>query len=244
MFAGFNQQHDGRDDHEQGVKRDNEVVGQVRRGEIDGYGKQDEAEGVFDAVHPVACFGQDVAAECADEDQRNAGAECQDIQRQSAQNGIAGLSDIAQGESERRGDAGADDQRGEYAHDEDGEDFAAGEFAALVLEIGLDGVGQLDVEESEHGKREDDHQACGGKDDPCLLQPYGQKRARQACDDADQRVGQCQTLHIRYGQREGAAFAGGFIADDDAGNNRQKRIHTGGKAQEYPCGKKRQQVGV
>ena len=95
MLERFNQQHDGGDDHKQDIKRDNQVVGQVQRDKIDGYGKQNEAEGVFDAVHPVACFGQDVAAECADEDQRNASAECQGIQCQSAQNDITGLSDIA-----------------------------------------------------------------------------------------------------------------------------------------------------
>ena len=122
----------------------------MRRGEIYGNGQQNEAECVFDAVHPVACFRQDMAAECADDDERHAGAECQDIKREAAQHGIAGLANIAQSKRQRRRNARADNQRRQNTHDEDGNDFTAGEFAALILEIGLDGVGQLDIEEAEH----------------------------------------------------------------------------------------------
>ena len=79
-----------------------------------------------------------MAAECADDDERHAGAECQDIKRKAAQYGIAGLTDIAQSKCQRRRNARADNQGGQNTHDEDGNDFAAGEFIALVLEIGLD----------------------------------------------------------------------------------------------------------
>ena len=142
----------------------------------------------------------------------------------------AGLADIAQSKCQRRRNARADNQGGQNTHDEDGNDFTAGEFVALVLEIGLDGVGQLDIEEAEHGHSQYHHQRCGGKYDPRLLQPYGQQRAGQTSNHADQGIGQCQALYIHHRQGERAAFAGFFIAYDNAGNNRQERIHTGGKA--------------
>ena len=98
----------------------------MRCGKIYGNGQQDEAECVFDAVHPVACFRQDMAAECADDDERYAGAECQDIKSKAAQYGIAGLADIAQSKCQRRRNARADNQGRQNTHDKDGNDFAAG----------------------------------------------------------------------------------------------------------------------
>lgn len=45
----------------------------MRRGEVNGDGKQDKAESVFDGIHPIARLRQDMSSERADGNQRHAG---------------------------------------------------------------------------------------------------------------------------------------------------------------------------
>lgn len=82
--ASVDQQHTGRNQHQQRVQRDDEIIGQVRRGEVNGDGKQDKAESVFDGIHPIACLRQDMPAERADGNQRNAYAQRQSVKCQTA----------------------------------------------------------------------------------------------------------------------------------------------------------------
>ena len=95
LSANLHQQQDGRSKQQQGVQRRGKGVRQEGRGQINRHRQQDKAEGVFDAVHPIARFGQDMAAESADDDQRHAGTQCHGIQCQAAEHGIAGLANVA-----------------------------------------------------------------------------------------------------------------------------------------------------
>ena len=181
-----------------------------------------------------------MAAEGADDNQRQAGAERQGIKRQAAERGIAGLADIAQCKSQRRRHARADNQRREHAHHKHRGDFAAAQFIALVLEIALHGGGQLDAEEAEHRERKHHHQRGGGQHHPRLLQPHREQRAGEAGYHADQSVSERQPLHIHHRERKCAPFGSGFVAHHNARHNRNQRIHTGGEAQPQAREKKRQ----
>jgi hypothetical protein len=85
--------------------------GDDRRNQPDGGGQQQHAEGLLDASIHAPGLGQQRAAGEADDDQRHAHAERHDEQRRAAEHGIAGLADVEQRAGQRRGDAGADDQR-------------------------------------------------------------------------------------------------------------------------------------
>jgi hypothetical protein len=85
--------------------------GDDRRNQPDGGGQQQHAEGLLDRLHPRPGLGQQRASREADGDQRHAHAERHDKQRRAAEHGIAGLADVEQRAGQRRGDAGADDQR-------------------------------------------------------------------------------------------------------------------------------------
>ena len=104
----------------------------------------------------------------------------------------------------------------------------------------MHGVGQLNVEQAEHGQRQHHHQGGRRQYDGRLLQPNGQQRAGQPGNHADDGISQCQALGVHHRQGEGAAFSGVFIADYDAGNNGNQRIHAGSETQSQPGSKKRQ----
>ena len=95
LSANLHQQQDGRSKQQQGVQRRGKRVRQEGRSQINRHRQQNKAEGVFDAVHPIARFRQDMAAESTDDDQRHAGTQCHNIQCQAAEHGIAGLADVA-----------------------------------------------------------------------------------------------------------------------------------------------------
>ena len=107
----------------------------MRCGKINRYSQKDKAESVFDGIHPVAGFREDVSAECTDNNQRYAGTECQDIKCQPTQDRITRLTDVTQSKCQRRSDTRADNQCGQYAHYENGYYLAAGKPAALILKI-------------------------------------------------------------------------------------------------------------
>ena len=71
----FAQQQTAGDNQQQGIECHGQAIGQEGGGQIHGHGQQDDAEGVFDAVHPCAGLGQDVPAERAHQDQRHTGAQ-------------------------------------------------------------------------------------------------------------------------------------------------------------------------
>ena len=95
LSAQLHQQQDGRSKQQQGVQRRGKGVRQEGRSQINRHRQQDKAEGVFNAVHPIARSGQDMAAESADDNQRHARTQCHGIQCQAAEHGIAGLADVA-----------------------------------------------------------------------------------------------------------------------------------------------------
>ena len=71
----FAQQQAAGDNQQQGIKRHGQAIGQEGGGQIHGHGQQDDAEGMFDAVHPRTGLRQDVPAEGAHQNQRHAGAQ-------------------------------------------------------------------------------------------------------------------------------------------------------------------------
>jgi hypothetical protein len=150
----------------------------------------------LDPFHPRSGLRQQRAAGGADGDQRRAHAERHDEQRRAAEHGVAGLADVEQRAGQRRGDAGADDQRRQRAHQEDADAAAALQVAGFFRQLALQRGRQLQFVEAEHRQRQDDEDQREGAEHPGVLQGRREQRAAEPGGDADRRVGQRHAQHV------------------------------------------------
>ena len=231
-----------RHDHQRGPQEQGEGGGGDPFEQPDRQRQQEHAEHRLDRIHPGAGARQQGAGRGADQQQRRAHAQAERKQRHAAEHGVAGIGNIDERAHQRRGDAGADDQRREKAHDGHAHQIAALLAVADLGELALDGGRHLQLIEAEHGEGEGDENQGKGADDPRILEPGLNVFPRQAHQHADDGVGERHRQYIHQRQHKG--LAGGdclALANDDAGEDGDHREHAGGEGQQQAGAEEDQQ---
>ncbi len=195
-------------------------------------GQQQHAEEVAHANHPGSTLGQKGSTTGGEQHQRRAHAQAQGEQLQPAAHCVAAGADIEQCTGQRSGDARRYQQAGHRAqHRGAGERTAAG-AAGQTVEAAAQGLRQAQLEQAEHGQREDHEEQCERHEYPrrlqaCLQIQLGTEHAHQ-CAEYGETAGHRQ--YIGHRQQE-AAHAAGLAAQDHPGEDRQHRQHAWGEGQ-------------
>ena len=220
-----------------------DVAGDDAFQEPDCHTQHDDAETLFDLLHPGADPGQQRPGGCADDKQRHAEAQPHGEQRRTAQQRITGLADIQQRPGQGRGDTGADDDCGHRAHERAGIQAAAVPGLRQGRQPGLHGGRHAQFIKAEHGQGQEDEHQAERADHPYVLGGGLQVYLEGAGQHAQQGVGQRHGEHVGQGQQEPAPGGhGSGLADDDAGQDGDHREHARGQREQRAEGEERQHV--
>ena len=123
---------------------------QQRRNDPQRHGKQQHAEELAHRHHPFAGPGQKRALGYADCDERQAHADGEREERRAAEHHVARARNLEQRSGERRGYAGAHDDRGEHAHRRHRGEAPALEPALARVEAIMQKPGKPQLVHTEH----------------------------------------------------------------------------------------------
>ncbi len=155
-----------------------EWVGQQRTQHVEGGDQKQETEGHLDAIHPRPRLGQEAIAHCHQQHQRRTDPQAQREQHQATVQGVAALGDVQQRRGQRCGHARAHQQPGQHTQRAGPGEAAAPALAAGLLQPITQAGRQLQLEEAEHGQRQEHEQASEACDQPRLHQPSLQIRTQ------------------------------------------------------------------
>ncbi|VVN27891.1 hypothetical protein PS623_04629 [Pseudomonas fluorescens] len=154
---------------------------------------------------------------------------------------IAALRDIQQCTGQRRSHAWAHQQPGQRAEQGCTVQVATASALAGPVEAVAHGDRQLQLEGAEHWQRQQNEQPRQAAEQPRLLQPGLQAGAQQCGDHTQCGVDQSHAQYIDARQQPAAASAGA-VAQHQSGQDRQHGQRAGGKGQQQPQAKERQQA--
>ena len=230
--AEAEQEHDRERDRERRPEREGERGGRDALEQPDRDGQEPHTEPRLDHACPRPRSRDQPPGRGPDDEERRPHAEPQDEQRQPAEREIARGGDVAEHADQGGGDARADDQRRERAHEPDPGEPSAALAAAERDQALLPRAGELQLVEPEHRQRERDEQRRRRPDDRRMLEGGLHVRPARRGEQAERGVGRGHGHHVHARERERAPRAARPARADDAREDRHHRQHARGEGEQ------------